>query len=117
MKQKNLTKKQMSEIINGLWFKFAADQLSRTAHNYVSDICGNYETSHHEWYFVTLKDMCSDLVANNRRHIPYYLRVMAIYDANDLKNWLDYLKDEEIFSDKEVEILCNDYRRIAEKQF
>ena len=57
--------------------------------------------------------MCSDLVANNRRQIPYYLRVMAIDDANALRSWLDYLKESEIFSDEEVEILCNDYKMIV----
>ena len=44
MKKSKITKKKMNEIINALWFKFAADQLSRTASNYESNIWGNYET-------------------------------------------------------------------------
>lgn len=108
-----ITKKKMNQVINGLWYKFAGDMLSRTASNYESNIWGNYETSDDEWYFATLVNMCSDLVANRRSQIPKYLRTMAIEDANDLKNWLDWLKEQEILSDEEVEILCNDYKMIA----
>lgn len=112
-----ITKKKMNQVINALWFKFAAYHISISANNKLTHISYNdLDASFGDSIEIgNMVKMCNDLVANNRREIPYYLKIMDIENSNDLKNWLDYLKDEEIFSDKEVEILCIDYKSLVEE--
>ena len=115
-----MTKKQLNEILNALWFKFAAYHISISANNKLTHISYNdLGASFGDSIEIdNMVKMCNDLVANNlvgnnRSRLPHYLGLMDIENSTDLKNWLDYLKDEEIFSDKEVEILLIDYKSLA----
>ena len=114
-----MTKKQMSEIINALWFKFAAYHISTSANNKLTHICYNDLGASFgaSIEIDNMVKMCNDLVANklvgnNRSRLPLYLGMMDIENSNDLRNWLDFLKEEEIFSDEQVEILLNDYKSL-----
>ena len=98
MKKNNFNEVSMNEVINALWLRLAADQLSRTA------------SSGDSKKIAYLVDMRNELSANDRRRIPIYLAItMGIYGPKGLKRWL---KDKEIFSEEEVGILCKDYRNI-----
>lgn len=103
------TKNPTNEAINALWFRFADDMLSRIANNQLSFGDDSSDNSEQITY---LEKMKNDLLANNRTYFPIYLMVLHLYDAKGLKKWLTRIKDDEIFSDEEVEILCKDCRRI-----
>lgn len=114
---KNLTKTnnevRTNEVINALWLKVFADNLSRSASNYLSYIYNKSDTSIDSSIINAVIGACSDLMADDRSNIPNYLKRMYICNANELENWLDFLKDGELLSDEDVELLMYDYRSIV----
>ena len=103
-------------VINALWLRLAADNLSRTTDNYLSTMHDNPDNLfHYSGQIGSLVDMCNDLLANDRSLIPHYLKKAYISNYKELSSWLDYLEKHDIFSEKEVEILYDDYKSLVEE--
>lgn len=106
---------RINEVINALWLKLFADNLSRTASNNLTNIYTNFDGLIDYMSIDVMMDACSDVMSNDRSQIPHYLKKVCIDNSNQLKIWLKHLKDRALFSDEEVELLYNDYKMIAEE--
>jgi len=115
MKKNNFNEERTNEVINALWLKLFADNISRTASNNLTNIYTNFDGLIDYMSIDVMMDACSDVMSNDRSRIPHYLKKVWIDDSNALRIWLKHLKDDELFSDEEMELLYNDYRSIAEE--